>query len=468
MELTGNIISWAIGIPLIAYSIYTASYNFWLRFILSRRLKPGEHTPSPIIMVGALMGMGGLFVLPIPEAHWYVWLPLVLDIGALPLLVTVWLSQRGDASQVKTSTAEKDIAPIRHRAMSGCLLGTAVGDAIALPFEGLSKRRVGRWLRGPLQHRFFFGRGFCSDDTEHTCMVAQALLTARMEIDRKWFLHVFAHNLAWRFRFWLLGLPAGIGLATLRSILKQWAHPLAHAEGVNSAGNAPAMRSAILGVCHGDDPQLLRELVRASTRLTHTDPRAEDGALAVAWAAHCACQPEIPTPTSFLASLTQKMDSPDSALLAAVAEAVSSLQQGEGTFEFAARIGCANGVSGFVMHTVPVALHVWLTHPEDFVGALETVVRCGGDTDTVGAIVGALVGTRVGPEGIPVMWRNHLWEWPRSKQWLNDLAVRLAETRPERQWRGALPLSLLSLLLRNLLFMLWVLAHGFRRLLPPY
>lgn len=468
MDFPDALIRWILGSSLVAYSLYAAGYNFQLRFILPRRQNRDERGPSPIVMIGGLFGTMGLLILPVAALHPWAWLPLILDVGALPTLLALALSERRTSPQSGALDTPGGLDAARHRAIAGCLLGTAVGDAIALPFEGLSRRRISRWLRGPLKHGFFFGRGFCSDDTEHTCMVAQALLTARAEGERKWFVHVFTHNLAWRLRLWLLGLPAGIGLATLRSIVKQWVHLAAHADGVDSAGNGPAMRSAILGVCHGDDPKLLRELVRASTRLTHTDPRAEAGAFAVAWAAHLASQPEAPSAASFWASLSQSHQEPGGALLVPVAEAVKSVQQQEDTFEFAARIGCAQGVGGFVMHTVPVALHVWLTHSEDYAGALETVVRCGGDTDTVGAIVGALVGARVGPEGIPEAWRDNLWEWPRSRRWLGDLATRLADERSDRHWRGALPLNVPALLLRNLLFMVWVLAHGFRRLLPPY
>ena len=46
------------------------------------------------------------------------------------------------------------------------------------------------------------------------------------------------------------------------------------------------MRSPLLGVCFGHDRAKLREMVRASTLMTHRDPRAEQGALAVALAAH--------------------------------------------------------------------------------------------------------------------------------------------------------------------------------------
>ena len=52
-----------------------------------------------------------------------------------------------------------------------------------------------------------------SDDTEHTLFVAQALLAHPNDPA------AFQRCLAWKLRLWLLGLPAGIGFATLRSIL---------------------------------------------------------------------------------------------------------------------------------------------------------------------------------------------------------------------------------------------------------
>ena len=66
----------------------------------------------------------------------------------------------------------------------GCILGTAVGNAIGLPFERLSRRRASRLLGSPSQHRFIFGRGMVFDDTEHTCIVAQALIGSEGDINR--------------------------------------------------------------------------------------------------------------------------------------------------------------------------------------------------------------------------------------------------------------------------------------------
>ena len=59
----------------------------------------------------------------------------------------------------------------------GVLLGTAVGDALGLPAENLSPESIqGRW-KGEWRMRLVFGRGMISDDTEHTLLVAQALLS---------------------------------------------------------------------------------------------------------------------------------------------------------------------------------------------------------------------------------------------------------------------------------------------------
>ena len=62
------------------------------------------------------------------------------------------------------------------RAILGCLIGTAVGDAPGLPYEGISPRRAFKMLGPPTRFRFLFGRGMVSDDTEHTVLVAESLI----------------------------------------------------------------------------------------------------------------------------------------------------------------------------------------------------------------------------------------------------------------------------------------------------
>ncbi len=350
----------------------------------------------------------------------------------------------------------------QRQALIACLLGTAVGDALGLPGEGLSRRRLARVFPDMTRMHFLGHRGMVSDDTEHACLVAQALIETAGEPE------AFARALARRLRLWLLGGPAGVGWATLRAILKLWAGFAPEKSGVWSAGNGPAMRSALLGVCCGSDIVRLQALVRASSRLTHTDPRAEAGALAVAVAASLASG--LPPTAQLSHAYWQAMEPllEDIELQALLQKTVTSVQNSETTSTFAAAIGAGERVSGYINQTVPVVIHAWLSFPNDYAGAVTAVIRCGGDTDTAAAIVGAIVGAAVGKDGIPAEWLLALAEWPRSVDWMERLAAQLALSQETGAVQRPLGLSFLPLLGRNLLFTTVVLAHGFRRLLPPY
>lgn len=65
---------------------------------------------------------------------------------------------------------------LTHDKWAGLLWGTAVGDALGLPAEGLSPKRARALFPRPWRHRLLPGTGMISDDTEHTLFVAQCLL----------------------------------------------------------------------------------------------------------------------------------------------------------------------------------------------------------------------------------------------------------------------------------------------------
>ena len=351
-----------------------------------------------------------------------------------------------------------------EESLVGCILGTAVGDALGLPCEALSKRRQRRMFPQTDRYHFVFGRGMTSDDTEHTCLVAQALIVSGGDAA------AFTKSLAWRLRWWLLGLPANIGMATLRAGVKLWLGFGGSRSGVFSAGNGPAMRSAVIGASFGSDLKQMCQLVRSATRITHTDPKAEFGALAVALAASLssrrpACDVSA---DGFLDQLTQLIGADGKEFLDLIRRVIESAAAGQTTEAFAAELGLEKGVSGYVYHTVPVSLHAWFAHQADFSSAVTEVIRCGGDADTTAAIVGGLVGARTGKAGIPQAWLDGLWEWPRTVAWMESLAARLASVSTERSPQPELQLFVPGVFLRNILFLLVVLAHGFRRMLPPY
>lgn len=349
---------------------------------------------------------------------------------------------------------------VSEETISGCLAGTAVGDALGLAYEGLSRERAVRMLGAPDRYRFLFGRGMVSDDTEHTCLVVQSLIGSGGEPV------AFQTQLARRMRRWFLCLPAGVGFATARSMIKSLVGYSPSQSGVFSAGNGPAMRSAIIGVSSKDISEM-KLLVQLSCEITHRDPKAYYGAVSVALAAQMsAIEVDRIEPVQYLERLKEVLaDVPADEFIELIARCVESVQEQQTTEEYAAMTGLERGVSGYVYHTVPVAIHAWLSHQDDYKKSVMTVIRCGGDTDTVAAIVGGIVGSRVGTKGIPAEWLEKLVDWPVTIRWMERLGKQLAETsEPGRP----VELSLFQILPRNLLFAVVVLFHGFRRLFPPY
>ena len=340
--------------------------------------------------------------------------------------------------------------------ITACLVGGAVGDSMGLPYEGLSARRARRWSRGPLAQRFVFGHGMVSDDTDHTVFVAQALLRSDGNVGQ------FRRVLAWRLRLWLLCLPAGIGFGTLRGILKLWLG--LRESGVRSAGNGPAMRSALIGACLPADDALRRTFVTASATLTHSDSRAIAGALAIAEVAARIATGEWrdrPDAAAFARVVAQVHDDPRWRALEPVLAAACASNAPADALRAALKM--ERGVTGFVMHSVPFALVAWFDAFGDYERTLRLCVDAGGDVDTNAAIAGALAAMVVGVDRVPRAWSEAIVDWPHSVAYLRALGAALGNERDD------VPTGFPAMLLpRGLVFLVIVLAHGLRRLLPPY
>jgi len=221
---------------------------------------------------------------------------------------------------------------------------------------------------------------------------------------------------------------------------------------------------------HGSsvDLALVLDMVRASSRLTHTDPKAEFGAIAVALVARHARTQESIDASSWLAQVENAVSADGTELIDLLQQVISSVERQESTIAFATSLGLTKGVTGYTDHTVPIAIHAWLSSPRDFRQAITTVIGCGGDADTTAAIVGSIVGAGVGRDGIPTEWIEGICEWPRSVSWMEQLGVALADYMTADQPLPAPTVNPLAVIVRNLFFLFVVLVHGFRRLAPPY
>jgi ADP-ribosyl-[dinitrogen reductase] hydrolase len=198
-----------------------------------------------------------------------------------------------------------------------------------------------------------------------------------------------------------------------------------------------------------------RTFVDASTRITHSDPRAAESARMIAEAAALAC--ERAEEEAILTGLELLIGSAEMKTRFPLLR--KALSDRIDVASFADQFGRRPGfVSGFAPDSAAVALFAWLRHRGDFRATIESVVSAGGDTDTVAFIAGSLAGIDVGQEGMPADWLSGLRDWPLSVSALQKIGTADGPRYP--RW----PLSFF----RNLLFFGIVLMHGFRRLLPPY
>ena len=78
-----------------------------------------------------------------------------------------------------------------------------------------------------------------------------------------------------------------------------------------------------------------------------------------------------------------------------------------------------NSIEAF--NSVPTAIYSFLAEPGSFAGAVLLAVSFGGDTDTIGAMTGAISGACLGVDSIPAGWRGKL----ENVAYIEDLADKL-------------------------------------------
>jgi poly(ADP-ribose) glycohydrolase ARH3 len=81
---------------------------------------------------------------------------------------------------------------------------------------------------------------------------------------------------------------------------------------------------------------------------------------------------------------------------------------------------------------VPAAIAAFLINA-DFPDTVLTAVNCGGDTDTIGAMAGALAGAYYGFSAIPSAWLEPLENGEKGRDYVVSLAAELARIKEKEQ-----------------------------------
>jgi ADP-ribosylglycohydrolase len=183
------------------------------------------------------------------------------------------------------------------------------------------------------------------------------------------------------------------------------------------AGNGSLMRTAPIGVFFAHDEAERRRASLVDAGITHFDPRCRLACAAhTAAIAHAIVANHEPTPAELLEAAKRELplaadflraepDPETKSIDAGLAELTSDLDAAE------ADDPGLYGAAGFHIHRqqgfvrVAFRLAFWeLMHVASFEQTLVDVVNRGGDSDTNGAIAGALLGACLGESAIPVRW----------------------------------------------------------------
>jgi ADP-ribosylglycohydrolase len=272
--------------------------------------------------------------------------------------------------------------------MSNVLLGTAVGDALGVPFETkLSNYQPlmdwdGKTFLGSAHHKLLPGQ--YSDDTQMSLEVAESLIKNN---------GFNPDDLAARYVEWMTsGRARGWGRTTLLAIHnlvsgKHWSE-----SGVaGSYGNGTAMRAAPFGVYFRNDLYSLVNICKIDSAITHVSEEAEAGSIAIGLAAAYAVNGDT---DNLLEKIWNHL--PDCKVKSSIYSLGAMINSDKITPQQALRV---LGTKADVRETVPAVLYCFLKF-DNYYDAVLAAIRAGGDTDTTAAIVGALFGAKLGMKSI--------------------------------------------------------------------
>jgi poly(ADP-ribose) glycohydrolase ARH3 len=160
----------------------------------------------------------------------------------------------------------------------------------------------------------------------------------------------------------------------------------------------------------------LRQTAIRSAEITHTNKLGKEAAVIQAYAVSLALQTVVKMldPEGFLEKL---IDFTENEYYKAKLRKAKYLISSGKKREIIRQLG--NSVEA--LNSVPTAIYCFTKNYPDYVKAVSYAVSLGGDTDTIGAMTGAISGAFHGQEKLPQSWRQKL----EKSQYLSDLAQKL-------------------------------------------
>ena len=303
----------------------------------------------------------------------------------------------------------------------GALAGLALGDALGMPTQEMSPQQIRAvyghitgLVDGDASQPYAPGMpaGSVTDDTEQALLIASLLVRGRGSSSGRVALNAveFAHALlAWEDSMIERGSLDLLGPSTKAALerVRAGEDPLT----VGGAGttNGAAMRVTPIGIAVStEDPEAFAEAVWSSCRVTHATRQGFQSAALVAAAVSMGID-TVRTPSPDLRSLLWKavtyVDSlpergawtPDPDVVAATRRAMQlAVNPASSSLECLVE---QVGTSVASAQAIPMAFALLARDPSP--QALLDAANIGGDTDTIGAIAGAILGAALGVQVLP-------------------------------------------------------------------
>lgn len=284
--------------------------------------------------------------------------------------------------------------------MLGCLYGQAVGDALGLGSEALSKEDVHKNYPKGLsfyhqiirdRHRSRWERGEWTDDTDMMLCILDAYEGREFNIKK----------IAQNFKDWSNGSPMGIGGHTYKVLFmgdyaenpeqcsKLWWDLSRH----KIAPNGALMRTSVVGLVRQD----VEKQAGIICRLTHYDPRCVGSCVIASMIIHNMVWEDKALSYDDIREIGMRYDE-------RIAEWVDMAYQNE---DISALDLDEPSSIGYTLRALAAALWCYW-HADSFVGGLLAVVNEGGDADTNAAVACSILGAKFGYASIPQHYVDNL------------------------------------------------------------
>jgi ADP-ribosylglycohydrolase len=316
------------------------------------------------------------------------------------------------------------------------LVGTAIGDALGMPYESYSDEVHpgladwdGEYTEG-MHHKL--PAGSFTDDTEMSIALAESLIE-KFAFDPA--------DVAARYLAWSKGTPHGMGGTTRKAMKalaggKSWKESGVVLADPAAIGNGTAMRCAPLGVVFKSwkesgvvfERSTLVPYLRTDAEITHRHVEAAAASQAVGLVVTAvigSTRPFASVEMLEYAADAARHGLPETLVSAGLDRAVQLCKKNLSPADAVAVLGRR----GNAAQTVSSALYCAAYHSDNFIEGVWAAVRGGGDTDTRGAITGAVLGARNGKAGIPPRFLEGLHEVERLRK-LDAALFALREATP--------------------------------------